>query len=168
MFEKNCDQCSAKIQIPDDYSAPFVQCPECGSHQRYQKPKDLNEPEYKLGSAKVSSEALRIPGKVLEDSKIFEDAIGKAALEEVYRQAAIYMSEKNVIKRRTLKSKSIQAFMRKFKISADMTAQMLDYAEKSPQTQEITVSLHRKKIIVAGVVSALCVALLIGLMLAFV
>jgi hypothetical protein len=58
--------------------------------------------------------------------------------------------------------------MRKFKISADMTAQMLDYAEKSPQTQEITVSLHRKKIIVAGVVSALCVALLIGLMLAFV
>ncbi|MDD3001411.1 MAG: hypothetical protein PHF29_06635 [Candidatus Riflebacteria bacterium] len=168
MFEKKCDQCSAKIEIPDNYSAPFVQCPGCGSHQRYQKPKDLNEPEYKLGSAKVSAEALRIPGKVLDDSKIFEDAVGKAGLDEVYKQVAIYMSEKNIAKRRTIKSKSIQTFMRKFKISADMTSHMLDYAEKAPETQEITVALHRKKIIIAGVVSALCVALLIGLMLAFV
>lgn len=167
MFEKKCDQCSVIFSIPLNYSAPFVKCPECGSHQRYKKPEDKDQPEYRIGKANVSTQSLKTPAKIIDDSKIIEDAVGSDGLKEIYNLVAIYMVEPNVIKRRSLKSKTMQGIMKRLTISADLTSQALSYAEKASETQEIIAARHRKKLLVISVTAALCAALLLGLLLAF-
>jgi len=34
MAEIRCGQCSSVFSIPEDYAAPYVKCPDCGSHQK--------------------------------------------------------------------------------------------------------------------------------------
>ncbi len=34
MAEIRCGQCSSVFNIPEDYSAPYIKCPDCGSHQK--------------------------------------------------------------------------------------------------------------------------------------
>ncbi len=47
MAEIRCGQCSTVFSIPDDYAAPYVKCPDCGSHQ--QNPAlSVEEPVYRI------------------------------------------------------------------------------------------------------------------------
>lgn len=42
-----CENCKIEIQVPDGYSAPFLQCPDCGSIQEYQRIVP-GEPKFKI------------------------------------------------------------------------------------------------------------------------
>ena len=42
-----CENCRIEIDVPEGYSAPFLQCPECGSMQKYQR-NNAGEPRFKV------------------------------------------------------------------------------------------------------------------------
>lgn len=46
-----CEQCKATIDVVDNYAAPFIQCPSCGSHQKY-TPDTSGQPKFKILDAK--------------------------------------------------------------------------------------------------------------------
>ncbi|PKL43010.1 MAG: hypothetical protein CVV41_11435 [Candidatus Riflebacteria bacterium HGW-Riflebacteria-1] len=49
MAEIRCEQCSAMIDVPAEYSQPFVKCANCGAHQK--TPETGDEPKYRLVDA---------------------------------------------------------------------------------------------------------------------
>jgi hypothetical protein len=49
MIKVVCDNCKIEIVIPDNYNAPFIQCPDCGSIQKLKNEEIPNkEPKYKI------------------------------------------------------------------------------------------------------------------------
>jgi hypothetical protein len=46
-----CENCRIEIDVPEGYSAPFLQCPECGSMQKYHR-NNAGEPRFKVLSNK--------------------------------------------------------------------------------------------------------------------
>lgn len=42
-----CENCRIEIDVPEGYSAPFLQCPECGSMQKYKR-NNAGEPRFKV------------------------------------------------------------------------------------------------------------------------
>ncbi|GAB1354565.1 MAG TPA: hypothetical protein PLK28_01830 [Candidatus Rifleibacterium sp.] len=47
MAEIRCGQCSTVFSIPEDYAAPYVKCPDCGSHQK-NPALSAQEPVYRI------------------------------------------------------------------------------------------------------------------------
>lgn len=46
MAEILCEQCSAKVTVPEGYNLPFLKCTNCGAHLKI--PEAENEPTYRL------------------------------------------------------------------------------------------------------------------------
>ncbi len=46
-----CEQCKATIDVADNYASPFIQCPSCGSLQKY-TPDTSGQPKFKILDAK--------------------------------------------------------------------------------------------------------------------
>ncbi len=42
-----CENCKLDIEVPEDYSAPFLRCPDCGTIQKYKKISS-GEPKFKI------------------------------------------------------------------------------------------------------------------------
>lgn len=74
--------------------------------------------------------------KPIEAKQILIDALGREGFDMVFEMVAGYLTEANREKKMAKKSKVIQKLM-KFKVSGEMAAQAVEYAEKSPVTQEI-------------------------------
>ncbi len=47
-----CDNCNLEIDIPEGYNAPFIQCPECASIQKYIQQNTQGEPRFKILDSK--------------------------------------------------------------------------------------------------------------------
>ena len=47
MAEIRCGQCSTVFSIPEDYAAPYIKCPDCGSHQK-NPALSAQEPVYRI------------------------------------------------------------------------------------------------------------------------
>ncbi len=165
MQEKKCKQCNEAIPITENYVAPFIKCPSCGSHERITP--QFQEKRLKIAKSGASSDSVKYEGSVLNDAKYFEQTLGKEGLAETYKLVADYMLETNIAKRRTMKSKALQTVMRKYKVAVALVSQTFDYAEKSDVTQEIIATTFRKKQVVRNVSIAFAVAILIGAVLAF-
>ena len=164
---QKCNQCSATFEVPEDYAAPFVKCPECGSMQRNQKSSLQNEPKYKLSNKSGELGAVKMPIKVVDDSKMYEDIMGVDGLNKLYQEVALYMVERNIVKRRSTKNKLIQSLMRKYSITSDVSSHMVDFAEKSEKTQEIMASKNRNSKLIMVIIGVFVVATIIGIVLAF-
>ena len=164
---QKCNQCSAIFEVPEDYSAPFVKCPECGSMQRNTKVSLSNEPKYKLSGKSGGLEAVKMPVKIVDDSKMYEDIMGTDGLNKLYHEVASYMNERNITKRRSTKTKIIQSLMRKYSITSDVSSHIVDFAEKSEKTQEIMASKNRNSKLIMVVIGVFVVATIIGIILAF-
>jgi oligoribonuclease NrnB/cAMP/cGMP phosphodiesterase (DHH superfamily) len=167
MQVNKCKQCGTSIEIPLDYAAPFIKCPECGSHER--APVQAVKPRLSVGKLNVNQEALNLKDsmseEILNNSKYYEDTLGSEGLNEVYSLVAQYMLEQNLANRRLLKSKAMQQVMRKYKVAAALVSQAIDYAEKSPKTQEIIAVKFQKKLMLRNVAIAFVIAIVIGLVL---
>jgi phage FluMu protein Com len=169
MQEIKCKQCGTVVEIAEGYSAPFIKCPECGSHERVPVPAQAAKPRLSVGKLNVNQEALRLKDnmseEILNNSKYYEDTLGIEGLSEVYVLVAQYMLEQNIGKRRLLKSKAMQQIMRKHRVAAALVSQAIDYAEKSPKTQDIIATKFQKKLMLRNVVIAFVVATVIGVVL---
>ena len=166
-LEKTCDQCSNIFQIPEGYTAPYIKCPSCGSMVRLENihtPVN-NELKYRITGKSGGLKAVKTPLKVIDDAKLYEEVIGKDGLNEVYKSVANYMGERNIAKRKKMKGSIVPHIMKKYKITSDMAANMIDYAEKSSHTQDIMNSNARKTKIIIIVMGALCVAAFLALIL---
>lgn len=43
-----CDICKTEIEIPDGYKNPFIQCPDCGTLNKYEVKAAKGEPKFKI------------------------------------------------------------------------------------------------------------------------
>jgi hypothetical protein len=50
-----CDNCKLEIDVPDGYNAPYIQCPDCASIQKYVR-SVKGEPRYKILAQKDRSQ----------------------------------------------------------------------------------------------------------------
>lgn len=166
-IEQKCNQCSATFQIAEDYSAPFVKCPECGSMQRYNKLEDPDKPKYKISNKTGGLKSVKMPVKIIDDSKVYEEMIGADGLVDVCKQVATYMSNTSIPKRRSLKSKILQKLMQKYKLTSDVASHMLDFAEKFDVTHEIMENKSRNSKLAMVIIGILIVAAAIGGVLTF-
>lgn len=80
--------------------------------------------------------------KPLDARKFLVDALGQGGMEMVLQMVASYLSEADEGKRRARKAKVIQTLM-KSKVSGEMAAQAVEFAEKSPETREILLGNYK-------------------------
>lgn len=112
-----------EVQPPPPVSGPSVVAPALASAEKKQ--------------AQVSARLdHRLSGRPISERKILEDALGRNGMEMLLQLVAGYMDELNESSRRAEKAKAIQKLM-KAKFPAELVARAVEFAEKSPEINDI-------------------------------
>lgn len=90
----------------------------------------------KAAEADKVRQTYKVINKPLNEKKLLEDALGENGFAIVLQTVAGYAGELNEKKRQAGKAKAVQALMRS-RISAELAARAVDYAEKSPEVEGI-------------------------------
>lgn len=99
----------------------------------------------KAAEAQKTASTYKVINKPLNEKKLLEDALGRNGFELVLQTVAGFVGELNEKKRQAGKAKAVKTLMRA-KIPAELAARAVDYAEKSPEIENILWSDYKSSL----------------------
>lgn len=190
MTQIECDECKSIIDVPDGYTAPYIQCPACGSHKKLQIAAP-NGPKYKIlddkgrerAANKTVSEEVILPEdqpqqihkpiKQIQHKKPVLPKIDSPIVdtkqliidsigEEGLKKTFELASNYALSGEKGRKAGRSKAMQQlmKEKYTGELAAKALEFSEKQPEVLEAAKQKKTKKFILFGIVAVIIVIIL--------